>query len=85
MLIELVDLLPVHQYSVGICFIFRSFESLLQCTLLPKLVFISLPINSEFSLTFQLKCCGVTGGINSTTSWALYRMSEWYKGLATGL
>ncbi|KAL4236390.1 CD63 antigen [Mactra antiquata] len=32
----------------------------------------------------EMKCCGVTGDVNSTTSWAIYRHSEWYKGLASG-
>ncbi|KAH3693664.1 hypothetical protein DPMN_081104 [Dreissena polymorpha] len=32
----------------------------------------------------ELKCCGVTGNINSTTSWAIYRHSAWYKGFETG-
>ncbi|KAK3602035.1 hypothetical protein CHS0354_015026 [Potamilus streckersoni] len=27
----------------------------------------------------ELHCCGVTGDMNSTTSWALYRYSKWYK------
>lgn len=32
----------------------------------------------------ELQCCGVTGGLNTTTSWAIYRHSEWYKGFETG-
>ncbi|XP_060587433.1 CD151 antigen-like isoform X2 [Ruditapes philippinarum] len=32
----------------------------------------------------ELQCCGVTGGLNSTTSWAIYRHAEWYKGFETG-
>ncbi|WAR24398.1 TSN9-like protein [Mya arenaria] len=32
----------------------------------------------------ELKCCGVTGGVNSTTSWAIYRHTTWYKGFETG-
>ena len=28
----------------------------------------------------QLKCCGMTGGLTSNTSWAIYKLqSKWFK------
>lgn len=32
----------------------------------------------------ELECCGVTGGLNTSTSWGIYKHSAWYKGFDTG-
>lgn len=41
-------------------------------------------IISEFR-PLQLKCCGVSGDVNSTDSWAIYKTkSEWYRTRESG-